>query len=448
MSVAVRFAPSPTGLLHIGNIRAALYNYLFAKKNNGSFMLRMDDTDQERSTKELEDALLRDLTWLGFSWDRFARQTDRTGHYAEVLEGLKAKGRVYPCFESQAELDLKRKTQLGRGLPPVYDRTALKLSPAEVEAKIAAGEKPYWRFKLEHRDVIWDDMIQGHKSLPASALSDPVLVRADGVPLYTFCSMVDDADFGITHIIRGEDHVTNTAVQIQIWQALTDKPVPLFAHYPLIVSADGTEMSKRLGTFSISSMRDDLQLEAMAINSLMAALGTSDPIQPFTSFEPMAARFSLDKVSRSTAKFDLAELAHLSAKILHMSDFADVKDRLAALGLGEVTETFWNAVRPNLTKLADVRDWWLVANNPIEPVVADKPFIDQAALLLPEGDWGEETWGQWTNAVKKQTGRKGKELFMPLRLALTGTDHGPELKSFLPLIGQTRARARLAGERA
>ncbi len=448
MSVFVRFAPSPTGLLHIGNIRAALFNYLFARRHGGRFLLRMDDTDQVRSTPEYEEGIKRDLSWLGLNWTDYAQQSTRTGRYAEELERLKASGRVYPCFETQGELDLKRKTQLGRGLPPVYDRAALKLTDAQREALLAKGMKPHWRFKLEHIDVSWDDRIQGHKTFPASSLSDPVLVREDGVPLYTFCSVVDDADMGITHIIRGEDHVTNTAVQIQIWQALSDKPVPSFAHYPLLVSADGKEMSKRLGSFSIAQMRDEAHIEAMAINSLLAKLGTSDPIAPYADMDSLAASFDLSRISRATPKFDLEELKHISAKILHHAPFDSVSARLDALGLGHVTPDFWEAVRANLETIEDVRLWWKVAHGPVEPRLDDPAFAQAAAAVLPNGAWDVNTWQVWTNAVKDRTGRKGKELFMPLRLALTGTDHGPELKVLLPLNGRGRALARLEGKAA
>ncbi|MDD5587420.1 MAG: glutamate--tRNA ligase [Alphaproteobacteria bacterium] len=448
MTIAVRFAPSPTGLLHIGNIRPALFNFLFARRHGGSFLLRMDDTDRERSTPEFAQAIERDLTWLGLAWDRFARQSERLDRYAEVLEELKKKDRVYPCFETQAELDLKRKSQLGRGLPPVYDRAALKLSDGDRARLIAEGRKPHWRFLLNPADIVWDDIIQKHKSFPAAALSDPVLVRGDGVPLYTFSSIVDDADFGITHVIRGEDHVTNTAVQIQLWEAITAKPAPRFAHFPLLVNATGEEMSKRLGTLSISSLRDDIKIEPMAINALLAKLGTSDPVAPRLTLDELVAGFDLAKVSRATPKFDLEELKHLNAKILHMTPFETVASRLQAMGLATADAAFWNAVRANLTKLEDVREWWQVVHGPITPVMEDREFVTEAARLLPPEPWDENTWGQWTANVKSKTGRKGKDLFHPLRLALTGVDHGPEMKVLLPLIGHDRARARLSGENA
>lgn len=450
MTIYVRFAPSPTGSLHVGNIRTALYNYLFARSKGGRFLLRMDDTDKERSTLQNEEGIKRDLTWLGFQWDDYARQSDRSARYQEVLDSLKAAGRVYPCFETPAELALKRKTQLGRGLPPVYDRGALKLTDADKAKLMAEGRKPHWRFKLEHNDVVWDDAIQKHKVFAASSLSDPVLIREDGMPLYTFCSVVDDADMGITHIIRGEDHVTNTAVQIQLWQAITDKPAPQFAHFPLIVNADGSELSKRLGTLSIANMRDQDHIEPMAINSLLAKLGTSDPIAPFMSLEDLAPTFDLGKISRATPKFDMEELRHMSAKILHHTPYSAVETRLDSLGLGHVTEAFWMAVRANLMTIEDVRLWWDVAHGTVTPVIEepDAAFLAQAAKLLPEGEWTLETWSAWTGAIKAETGRKGKELFMPLRRALTGTDHGPEMKVLLPLIDRAKVLTRLAGEKA
>ncbi|MDE1901372.1 MAG: glutamate--tRNA ligase [Alphaproteobacteria bacterium] len=448
MTVHVRFAPSPTGLLHIGNIRSALFNFLFARRNGGGFMLRLDDTDSVRSTQEFADAIKRDLTWLGLTWSTFGRQSDRLPRYAAALESLKQSGRAYACYETQAELDLKRKTQLGRGLPPVYDRAALKLSDEERRNLESQGRKPHWRFKLNHTDVVWDDMVQGRKSFPASSLSDPVLVREDGVPLYTFCSVVDDVDDGTTHIIRGEDHVTNTAVQIQIWQAVTDAPHPAFAHFPLIVSANGIEMSKRLGTLSIASMRDDMEIEAMAVNALLARLGTSDAIGPCLSLDELAAGFDVGKISHATPKFDLDELKTLNAKILHITPFDAVRDRLAAMGLGDVDENFWTVARANIAVLSDIRQWWRVATGPVTPVVQDPAFLTQAADMLPPGLWNDDTWHAWTETIKAQTGRKGRDLFMPLRLALTAHDHGPEMKYLLPRIGEQRVRSLLAGRAA
>jgi glutamyl-tRNA synthetase len=448
MTVTVRIAPSPTGLLHIGNIRAALFNYLFARKAGGIFMLRLDDTDQTRSTEEFAEAIKRDLTWLGLTWDVFARQSDRTARYAEILEQLKTSGRVYPCYETQAELDLKRKTQLGRGLPPVYDRAALKLTDADRAKFEAQGRKPHWRFNLNAHDVTWDDLVQGHKSFPSSAISDPVLVREDGVPLYTFCSVIDDIDDKTTHIIRGEDHVTNTVVQIQIWQAITPTPAPVFAHLPLIVSANGAEMSKRLGSFSVAEMRDEMQIEPMAINALLAKLGTSDPIVPRLTLDELVGEFDLGKISHSTPKFDLEELKAMNAKILHLTPFESVRERLVKMGLTDIDENLWNAARANIVTLGDIRQWAQVAHGPITPVISDVDFLNQAIEFLPPAPWNDDTWHAWTEALKAKTGRKGKELFLPLRLALTAYGHGPEMKLMLPLIGEKRARALLAGKAA
>ncbi len=447
MSVFVRFAPSPTGLIHIGNIRAALYNYLFAKVNKGRFLLRLDDTDQERSTQEYAQAIEEDLKWLGLNWDAFDKQSNRTARYEEALDQLKKSERVYPCFETPEELSLKRKTQLGRGLPPVYDRSALKLSKSAIEKLIADGHKPHWRFKLEHKDTVWDDSVQGHKSLPMSSISDPVLVRGDGVPLYTFCSVVDDIDMDITHVIRGEDHVTNTSVQLQIWEAMTDKPAPLFAHYPLMVNGDGSPMSKRLGTQSIRELRTEMNIDPMAVNSLLGKIGTSDPIETFTDLESLAQTFSLDKISRSTPKYDLEDLIHLNTKIIHQTDFIKIKDQLAEID-PKITEEIWLTVRSNIVDLDDMAGWMNVINGPMAPVINDKELLEIAAKLLPETDWDNTTWGTWTKAIKAETGRKGKGLFMPLREALTALSHGPEMKLLLPLIGREITLKRLAGEEA
>jgi glutamyl-tRNA synthetase len=446
MTVNVRIAPSPTGLLHIGNIRAALFNYLFARKHGGTFMLRLDDTDRERSTEAFAEAIKRDMTWLGLTWDAFARQSDRIARYGSVLEQLKKSGRVYPCFETQAELDLKRKTQLGRGMPPVYDRAALKLSDADRATLEAKGRKPHWRFKLTPEDVAWDDLVQRHKVLHASLLSDPVLVREDGVPLYTFCSVVDDIDDKTTHIIRGEDHVTNTAVQIQLWQAVTELPPPVFAHFPLIVSSEGTEMSKRLGTLSIASMRDEMQIEPMAINALLAKLGTSDAIAPRLTLDELAGEFDIGKISHATPKFDMVELKALNAKILHLTPFSAVQTRLEALGVSNLDENFWNAVRANILTFNEVRTWAQVVYGSVTPVVGDSGFLKLAAEVLPPPPWNDQTWHDWTERLKAKTGRKGKDLFMPLRLALTTFDHGPEMKFLLPLIGAEKTKCRLSGQ--
>jgi glutamyl-tRNA synthetase len=448
MTPTVRIAPSPTGLLHIGNIRAALTNWLFARKLGGQFMLRLDDTDLERSRPEYAEAIERDLKWLGLDWDFFARQSDRMDRYAAVAEGLKAAGLLYPCYETSEELSLKRKMQLGRGLPPLYDRAALKLDDAARAKFEADGRKPHWRFRLSPDDVTWDDLVQGPKHFPGTALSDPVLIREDGVPLYTFCSVVDDVDFDITHVIRGEDHVANTAVQIQIWKAVIALEkrgvVPIFAHFPLLSTIDGQEMSKRLGTLSVASMRDEMGLEPLAITSLLSRLGTSDPILPRLSLAEMVEGFDIAKISRATPKFDLAELKALNAKLLHHMPFASVQKHLGQLGYA-LDESLWDKIRGNVSCLSEVSQWLQIINGPVTPQVADAALLSAALACLPTAPWSQDTWGAWTKQVKADTGLAGKALFMPLRLALTGLDHGPELKDLLPLIGPEKAAARLKG---
>jgi glutamyl-tRNA synthetase len=447
MSVAVRFAPSPTGLLHVGNLRLALINWLFARKAAGSFLLRMDDTDDERSRASYAAGIEADLAWMGLTWDRFARQSERLDRYDAVAGALKASGRLYPCYETAEELGLKRAAQIGQGRPPLYDRAALSLTDGARAALEAAGRRPHWRFRLDHRPVTWNDLVRGPQRFEGDALSDPVLVREDGRPLYTLSSVVDDADLAITHVIRGEDHVANTAVQIQIFEAM-GATVPAFAHLPLITDAAGQGLSKRLGSLSVASLRDDDGIEPLALASLLAMLGTSDAIEPRLSLDALVAGFDLAKVSRATPRFDVAELKRLNARLLHLQPFAAMAPRLAALGFSGVDAGFWEVVRPNLERLADVGAWWAVTHAPVEPGVTDMAFLAEAAARLPPEPWDEATWGTWTTALRQATGRKGRDLFMPLRQALTGCDHGPELKNLLPLIGRERAVRRLAGETA
>jgi len=445
MSATVRFAPSPTGQLHAGNIRTALFNFLFARKTGGRFILRLDDTDKERSTEEFADGIREDLAWLGLEWTKEMRQSDRFALYDAAVERLKASGRLYPSYETSEELELKRKRQLARGKPPVYDRAALKLT-AEDRAKLEAkGRKPHWRFKLESRDVIWDDLVRGRQHVDAASLSDPVLVREDGTYLYTLPSVVDDIDLGITQVIRGEDHVANTAPQIQLFEALGAAP-PAFGHHNLLVGADGQALSKRDRTLSVAAVREE-GIEALAVASYSALIGTSDPVAPHASLDGLVRGFDFAKLSRAPARFDPNELRLLNAKLLHMLPFGAAAERLAAMGVGG-GEDFWEAVRSNLAVLADAKLWWQAVNGPIEPVMIDAALCGQAAALLPPEPWDGETWGQWSEAVKRATGAKGKALFAPLRLALTGREHGPELKLLLPLIGRARALARLKGKTA
>ncbi len=442
MTVKVRFAPSPTGHLHVGNARTAFITWLFARAQNGHFLLRIDDTDQERSKPEYEEDIESALIWLGMQWDEKANQKTRTSRYQEQIEKLKSDGRLYACYETPEELSLKRKTQLSSGKPPIYDRSALDLTNEQKKSYEDEGRTPHWRFKLEHEPIEWNDLIRGSVKFNGADLSDPVVIRENGNPLYHLCSVIDDIDFNITHVVRGEDHVSNTAAHVQMFVALGATP-PEFVHLSLISDAEGGKLSKRLGSMSIKDLRDEEELEPMALVSLLARLGTSDPIEAFQSVKPIIESFDFSKFSRGTPKFDPDELLRLNAKILHDTPFESINVRLAQMGLENLDEEFWNAVRANLEKLSDIKDWWNVAKGPVDPVINDPDFIEQAATLLPEAPWSENTWSEWTAAVKDKTGRKGKELFMPLRQALTGMEHGPELANLLLLIGPDKTRERL-----
>lgn len=448
MTVTVRFAPSPTGRIHIGNLRLALQNWLFALPRGGRFVLRYDDTDRERSREEYMTAIAEDLAWLGIHPHLTVRQSDRFALYEAAAERLKAAGRLYPCWESPDELDRRRKRQLARGLPPVYDRAALRLTAEERAALEAEGRRPHWRFRLDGRTVTWDDLTRGPQSVDTASLSDPVLRREDGTWLYTLPSVVDDIDLGITHVIRGEDHVTNTGAQIEIFEALGATP-PTFAHTNLIATTTGEALSKRLGSLSVGSLRE-AGYEPMAVAALAVLIGSSEDVQVHPDLATLAAHFDLGAVSTSTAKFDPHELDALNARLVHGLEWPAVAERLASLGVAPADaregEAFWLAVRPNLVRVADAVAWWRIvregpAGGSPEP---DPAFIAAALAALPAEPWDETTWGSWTKAVGAATGRKGKDLFLPLRLALTGLDHGPELKRLLPLIGWRRTSARLS----
>lgn len=454
MTVTVRFAPSPTGRLHVGNVRTALLNWLFARKSGGTFLLRLDDTDLLRSTEEFASGIRSDLDWLGLNWAREERQSLRTDRYIAAAELLKEQGRLYACYETEDELDRKRKRQLARGLPPIYDRSGLKLSEAERAALEAEGRKPHWRFRLANSEddlaplptiVSWNDLIRGDQTVDVGSLSDPVVARADGSFLYTFTSVIDDADLGITHVIRGEDHVTNTGVQLQIFEALNKEP-PAFGHHSLLIGADGHALSKRLGALSISSMREE-GLEPLAIASYTALIGTSDAIEPQHSLDDLARHFAFEKISTGPARFDPEELKALNARLLHATPYEQVAGRLTGLGIGGGAG-FWHAVRGNIGVLSDAARWWRIVHGEVDPIIEDAELARQAATLLPEQPWDEATWDIWIAALKAASGRKGRALFHPLRLALTAREDGPELKALLPLIGRAKAEARLLGRRA
>jgi glutamyl-tRNA synthetase len=437
-----RFAPSPTGSLHVGNVRAALHNWLWAKKHGGRFLLRIDDTDGERSREEHVTSIRADLDWLGLTRDGEARQSERFALYEKHFEALRAAGRVYPCFESGEELDLRRKILLGRGLPPVYERTALVLTADQIAALEAVGIKPHWRFKLDHDAPIhWDDMVRGEQAFDPKLLSDPVIRRADGSWLYMLPSAIDDIDMGVTDVVRGEDHVSNTATQLQMFTALGAAP-RRFAHEALLTGTEG-KLSKRLGSLGMEELRAH-GIEPLAICAMLARLGTSDPVEPVADMAPLIAGIDFTRFGRAPARFDEEELKGLNARILHQTDFPAIAARLP----DGMDEAAWSAIRPNIEKLDDVGPWWAVVTGPISaPVPEDEDceFLARAAHLVGELDWSADPWHALTAALKEATGRKGKALFLPLRRALTGHDHGPDMAALLPLIGRESSLSRLQG---
>ncbi|GAB7553232.1 glutamate--tRNA ligase [Novosphingobium sp. 11B] len=435
-----RFAPSPTGHLHVGNIRTALHNFLLTKQAGGRFLLRIDDTDAARSKEEYVEAIRADLAWLGLHPEGEERQSARFAVYEEAFAKLEAASRVYPCWETPQELDLRRKVLLGRGLPPIYDRAALKLSAEEKAAKIAAGDLPHWRFLLDHAEPIgWDDGVRGAQKFDAAQMSDPVVRRADGSWLYMLPSVIDDIAMGVTSILRGEDHVSNTAAQVQMFTAL-GAPVPAFAHEALLVGTEG-KLSKRLGSLGVAHLRE-VGIEPQALVALLGRLGTSDPVDPLLGLEELAGAFDLSHFGRAPARFDEAELERVNAAVVHALSFDAVAARLPE-GMDAAA---WEAIRPNLAKVGEAADWWAVVTGPVataELSDEDRAFCAQAAEVLAGLEWGEGIWKALTGALKDATGRKGKALFLPLRQALTGMEHGPDMGALLPLIGRDAALERL-----
>lgn len=438
--ITTRFAPSPTGRLHVGNIRTALHNWMFAQANGGRFLLRIDDTDAERSEERFVDAIRDDLAWLGFAPDGEVRQSERFALYESRFEALVAAGRIYPAYETSQELELKRKIQLGRGLPPVYDRAALALTDEAKAALEAEGVRPHWRFRLDHdAPVEWDDLVRGHQRFEPATMSDPVIRRADGSWLYMLPSAIDDIDMSVTHVVRGEDHVANTALQIQMFDAMGGAR-PTFAHAALLTGAEG-KLSKRLGSLGVDELRAR-GIEPQAIRALLARLGTSDPVEPVAEMAPLFATFDFARFGRAPARFDEAELVQVNARIVHQLGFDAVADRLPA----GMTPEAWEAVRPNLATVAEAGDWWGVIEGPIAApeVGEDAAYLAEAAAVAAAIDWAGDPWHALTATLKEATGRKGKALFLPLRRALTGRDHGPDMAALLPLIGRERAVARLS----
>ena len=442
--VITRFAPSPTGHLHVGNLRQVIHNWLFARAHGGQLVLRIDDTDPVRSEERYVEAIRADLAWLGITPDAEYRQSERFALYEAAFEKLRASGHVYPCYETAEELDIRRKVLLSRGLPPVYERTSLELGEAERAEKEAQGIRPHWRFRLDHdAPIVWTDLVRGEQHFDPKLLSDPVIRRADGSWLYMLPSAIDDADMGISHVIRGEDHVSNTATQIQMFTAL-GAPVPAFAHTALLTGSEG-KLSKRLGSLGVAHFREQ-DIEPAALVSKLARLGTADPVEAFVDPAPLVASFDFARFGRAPARFDEAELVQLNARIIHQLPFEAVADRLPV----GMDATGWEAIRPNLETVAGAADWWSIVTGPLPTLPADaalgeedRAFLAQAAETAATLDWSADPWHALTGALKEATGRKGKALFLPLRLALTGRAHGPDMAALLPLIGREQAMARL-----
>lgn len=436
MKTITRYAPSPTGFLHVGHARAAIMNWLYARKNNGEFILRIDDTDLERTKKEYIDSLKIDLKWLGLDWDKTFTQSSRMQRYSDIKEQLLKSGRLYQCFETEEELGYKRKLQLSSGKPPIYDRTALKLSQDQINNYLNSGRKPHYRFLLDDKVVSWKDMIKDEVKYDCTNLSDPVIIRENGSMTYMLCSVIDDVDYSITNIIRGEDHLTNTAVQIQMFEALKAKP-PSFAHFSLVKVKD-EKISKRVGGFEIKSLRDNLGLEPMAVNSFFSFIGTSNPVAPFKNLKELAEVFDITSFSKSPTTYSEEDLIRLNHKLIISLEFVDVKDKLNS----KIDEKFWYAVRPNLQKLSEVNDWWKICSIPPNRNELDKEFLTIATQNLPE-EITEKSCSNWIAKISQITGKKGKELFHPLRLALTGSISGPELKNILMLLPREEILKRL-----
>jgi len=444
----LRFAPSPTGYLHLGNTRTALINWLYARTHGGKFILRLDDTDVQRSEQKYAEQIQEDLHWLGLTYDEMIKQSDRLLHYEKAAEVLKAQGRLYPCFETPEELDLQRKIQLSSGKPPLYNRAALSLTPSQVAKYKEEGRKPHWRFKMEKGEIRWHDLIRGDVIYQAELLNDSILIREDGSPVYTLATSVDDLEMEITHIIRGEDHVTNTALQIQIMEVLHEKPNSIqFGHLALIAGSQGEGLSKREGSLSLLQLRKD-GLEPMAINSVLAKLGTSDPITPHLSLKGILSDFDIKKFGRSVPKLNPEDLWQMNIKIIQMLSYDQIKPYLETIGLKDATPEFWALVQKNITKFQDIKEWWTICYGHKAFAEENKSLLETAEYSLPPEPWDESTFKSWMDNVKEETDLKGKDLFMPIRRALTGKEHGPELKDLILLMGRPKVLNRLQSARA
>ena len=439
----VRFAPSPTGYLHIGNFRTALINFLFAKNKNGHFMLRIDDTDDERSLKKYEDAIKEDLSWVGINWDSLEKQSFRLSYYDQALQKLLDKKRAYPCFETAEELSLKRKKQLSSGKPPIYDRSALNLSDSDIADLKAKGRSPHYRFLLDHKDVNWNDLVKGTSQYNMSNLSDPVIIREDGRVIYTLASVVDDIDFEVTDILRGEDHMTNSAAQIQLFEALESSP-PNLGHLSLLTDISGAGLSKRLGSISLRDLKDE-GFQPMAISSLLSKVGSSDAIEIFRDINQIISDFDISKFGKSKPKFDKNELRGLNSKFFKMLDFSDISNQLKKFNF-KISSDFWELVKGNIENLEELELWWNIIYGNIEPKYNDENFLNTALETLPEGNFDKNTWTNWTSILMEETGRKGKELYNPLRMCLTGQNKGPEMATLVFLMGRVKVLERLTNK--
>ena len=439
----VRFAPSPTGYLHIGNFRTALINFLFAKNKNGHFMLRIDDTDDERSLKKYEDAIKEDLSWVGINWDSLEKQSSRLSYYDQALQKLLDKKRAYPCFETAEELSLKRKKQLSSGKPPIYDRSALNLSDSDIADLKAKGRSPHYRFLLDHKDVNWNDLVKGTSQYNMSNLSDPVIIREDGRVIYTLASVVDDIDFEVTDILRGEDHMTNSAAQIQLFEALESSP-PNLGHLSLLTDISGAGLSKRLGSISLRDLKDE-GFQPMAISSLLSKVGSSDAIEIFRDINQIISDFDISKFGKSKPKFDKNELRGLNSKLFKMLGLSDISNQLKKFNF-KISSDFWELVKGNIENLEELELWWNIIYGNIEPKYNDENFLNTALETLPEGNFDKNTWTNWTSILMEETGRKGKELYNPLRMCLTGQNKGPEMATLVFLMGRVKVLERLTNK--
>ena len=435
MTTVTRFAPSPTGLLHLGNIRTALINWLYARTNNGKFILRIDDTDLERSKDEYISQIKYDLDWLGIDFDETFNQSSRFDRYKEQFEKLKADGRIYPCYETPEELERKRKLLIAAGGKQVYDRSAMELTDQQKKDYEAEGRKPHWRFLLKTERMKWDDLLKGEIDIDLTSLSDPVLFREDGVPLYTFSSAVDDIDYGITNVIRGDDHTSNTAVQVEIINALDQNKIT-FAHHALLKASSGDKLSKRDNVISISSFRE-ANMEPISILSLLATIGTSNSIELKDNIDQIKSEFKLSTISTSPGRIEIDVLNALNKKQVQKYNFSEIEERLKKID-EKIDQKFWETIRGNLNVVEDIKQWTDIVFNSETIKPSDKDYIKIAMELIPDDPWNDETWGLWTSAIKEKTGRKGKELFLPLREAFTGLNHGPEMKLLIQLLGREK----------